>query len=277
MDVHRLLTHRAIAGLPAELKPFFEAQDAFITEHAADPDLWRVVGLKGDLGDEDPNHFLDIDALDEAAPFTNVPRTWNAFVARYGLERATKAGRLPWRTEEIYNRLVSAFRDVGKGTAPYAADNARYLAAILSHYVEDAHQPLHATGNFDGQLTNQRGIHSRFETDLVLRNWSALKLMPVKIKPVGDIRDFIFQTVVDSQALVAPVLKADQQAIAGRELYDDGYFAAFLAGAEPILDARLSDSASGVASVIVSAWQEAGKPALPLDHGPKPPARIRRN
>ena len=85
----------------------------------------------------------------------------------YGLERANKMGRLPWRIEEIYRLLVTRFREVGKGTPAYAADNARYLAAVLAHYVEDAHQPFHAVLNYDGQLTGQRGIHSRFETELV--------------------------------------------------------------------------------------------------------------
>src|SRR5262249_40701569 len=84
MDVHRYLTGPALDGLPADLKPFFAERRAFIVEHAADPDLWRVVGLKGDLGDESPNHQLDIDALDEPAPFTNVPRDLTAFIARYG-------------------------------------------------------------------------------------------------------------------------------------------------------------------------------------------------
>ena len=79
-------------------------------------------------------------------------------------------GRLPWRAEEIYNRLVTTFQDIGKGTAPYAPDNSRYLVAILGALPpEDAHVPFHATANHDGQLTNQRGIHSRFESDLVLR------------------------------------------------------------------------------------------------------------
>src|SRR5438093_13185505 len=79
MDVHRFLTRRALDGLPPELKPFFAAQRDFIAEHAADPDLWRVVGLKNEFGDEDPNHFLEIDDLGEAAAFTNLPLAWGAF------------------------------------------------------------------------------------------------------------------------------------------------------------------------------------------------------
>jgi hypothetical protein len=275
MDVHRYLTKRALEGLPADIKPFFAEKQAFITEHAADPDLWRIVGLKGAMGEEDPNHFLDIDDLDEPAPFTGVPRTWTAYVARYGADRATRMGRLPWRAEEVDDLLVKAFRAIGAGNSAYAADNARYLAAVLSHYIEDAHQPFHAVANYDGQLTNQRGLHARFETELVLRNLSTLRLTPVAIQSIPNVRDFIFDTLVASQSLAAGVLDADRKAAEGREFYDDTYFAAFLRGARPILERRLSESSSGAASAIVSAWSRAGKPPLPPAR-PRTPARIRR-
>ena len=275
MEVHRELTRRSLQGLPPELKPFFAVQRDFIIEHTVDPDLWRVVGLKGERGDEDPNHFLDIDGLDDPPPFTNVPREWKAFLAKYGAERANRAGRLPWRAEEIYQLLVQRFREIAKGTPAYAADNARYLAAVLAHYIQDAHQPFHAVANYNGQLTNQHGIHSRFETDLVLRNLGAIAWAPVAIKPIANFRAFMFETIITSASLTKEVLDADRQAAAGRELYDDPYFAAFFAGARPVLDRRLNDSASALVSAIVAAWSEAGKPVLPAAKPPEP-ARIRR-
>ena len=275
MEVHRRITARALDGLPAAIKPFFEEQRALIVEHSVDPDLWRVVGLQTDLGEEDPNHFLDIDGLDEPRPFTNVPREWKAYVARYGLDRATKMGRLPWRADEIYGRLVSAFQAIAKGTPAYAADNARYLSAVLAHYVEDAHVPFHAVSNYDGQLTGQRGIHSRFESELVLRNWETLKLAPVTPRPITSMRDFIFETLVSGEAMVSRILDADRRGTTGRETYDDGYFTLLLDGTRPILEQRLSDAASHVAGAIVSAWTAAGSPVLPLK-GPRPPAPIRR-
>jgi len=283
MDVHRLITTRAISGLPPALKPYFTERGAFITEHSADPDLWRIVGLRGDLGDEDPNHFLDIDGLDDPRPFANVPRDWRAYVAKYGVERANKAGRLPWRTEEIYRLLVARFQDVGKGQ-PYAADNAAYLSAVLAHYIEDAHQPFHAVASYDGQATNQRGIHARFETELVMRNRLTLKLTPVTIRPIANIKDFVFETIIDSEALVGTVLAADRAATTGREFYDDAYYAAFLKGSRAVLERRLSESASAAASAIVAAWTEAGQPKMPLKIGTRAggalgapaPVRIRR-
>jgi len=38
------------------------------------------------------------------------------------------------------------------------------LSADLGHYVGDAHVPLHTTENYNGQLTNQRGIHGFWES-----------------------------------------------------------------------------------------------------------------
>lgn len=273
-EVHKLITRRALDGLPATLKPFFDVQKDFIVEHSADPDLWRVIGLKGDLGDETPNHQVDLEDLDDP-PFKNIPHDWNAAVEKYGLARLNGAGRLPWRAQEMFDRLVTLFGDVGKPTAPYAADNTRFVASVLAHYVEDAHVPFHATKDYDGQSTNQRGIHARFETELIQRNVTSLSLAPVTVRPIASVRDFMFDTLVDSQALVADVLRADRQATEGREFYDDAYYTAFRRGAGPIVEKRMSEAASAVASAIVSAWEKAGRPALPLP-GPRPPARIRR-
>ena len=276
MDVHRLITARALDGMPPELKPFFAAERAFIIEHSVDPDLWRVMDLRGERGDEPPNHFLDMDFEEGSKPpFSNIPREYEAYVQKYGAGPAARYGRLPWRAEEVYNRLVESFRDIGKPTAPYAADNARYAMAVLAHYVQDAHQPFHAALNYDGQLTNQRGIHARFETELILRNEKTWKLAPVKAVVITGFRDYIFKTLLDSQALVEGILAADAKATEGREFYDDAYFDALMKGSRATVERRLSDAASGVASAALSAWTEAGKPALPID-GIRPPARIRR-
>ncbi len=276
-DVHRMITKRAIDGLPADLKAFYSAKADFIAEHSIDPDLWRVAELTTSFGPEDPNHFLDFDNFNEPAPFSGVPREWNAVVQKYGAELANKNGRLPWRGEEVFNKLVSTFADMAKPNAPgYAGENARYLSAVLAHYVEDGHQPFHGVANYDGQLTNQRGIHSRFETELVLRYKDTMKLTPVTITPIPDIKTFFFDTLLADQPLAAQVLAADKKAVEGRELYDDGYFEAFAkAGALAVAERRVSESASGVASVWVAAWTKAGKPKLPVDT-PRTPAKIRK-
>jgi hypothetical protein len=266
MAVHRLITGLAVDGLPLPLRQMYSPHRAFMVEHSVDPDEWRVVGLRGDLGPEDPNHFLDIDALDEPPPFTGVPRDWNAYVARYGPEKVEKMGRLPWRTTEIYGRLVDAFKAMGTGSV-YGADNSRYVSAVLAHYIEDTFQPMHAAENYDGQLTGQRGLHSRFETELPVRYWSRLAHPPVQVQPVTDIKAFAFSSIVESNALVAQILDADKHAAEhlkkdanGRLVYVDQYYATMYRALGPMLERRLSQTTNAVASVIVAAWTEAGKP-----------------
>lgn len=272
MDVHRMITRRAIEGLPPEMKPFFLAKADFISEHVVEPDLWIVAGLSGKLGNEAPNHFLDYDGFKDPFPFKNVPREWDAVVQKYGAELANRNGRLPWRTEEVFNQVVDMFTSMSRGG--YSADNVRYLSAILAHYVEDAHMPFHAVEAYDGQ-PNQRGIHSRFETELVLRNKTLFDHEPVVVKPVPDLRTFIFDALLDDQQYVPKILDADKRATEGRQLYDDAYFADFAKnGALTIAQKRYADSASAVASVWVAAWTKAGKPKLA--EPARTPAVIRR-
>jgi hypothetical protein len=86
----------------------------------------------------------------------------------------------------------------------------------------------------------------------------------------------MFTTLADSFQLTEAVLAADRAAVDGRDEYDDAYFDALLAKTQPLLEQRLGQAISGVASVITAAWTEAGKPALPPDAAPRPPRRVNR-
>jgi hypothetical protein len=255
-DAHRMIANRAIDLLPAEIRPFFVEHRAFITEHAIDPDLWRTAGWT----QEPPQHFLDMDAFG-APPFDALPREKDAAIAKFGKDMVQKNGLLPWRLEEMHGKLVRAFADV-KADRPYARDNVKYLSAIVAHYVGDAHVPFHAVVNYDGQLTNQHGIHSRFESQLFERYRERLRIHPVPTALKAGPRDFIFDTLIVSASLVDPLLAADREAIGSGEVYDRRYYDRFFAKARPTLERRLSQAIAGVAAVITHAWEEAGKPSL---------------
>jgi hypothetical protein len=81
---------------------------------------------------------------------------------------------------------------------PYALDNIAYYAAILFHYVSDGHVPLHSVVNYDGQLTNQHGLHGRWESELVERNRAAITIAPAVAHPVTNPRDFMFEVLLAS-------------------------------------------------------------------------------
>jgi hypothetical protein len=266
---HRFITDRAIDLLPPELRPFFQANRVAVVEHSIDPDTYRTMGFT----EEDPRHFLDMDAYG-AFPFKNLPHDMKEAIAVRGQDFVTKNGTLPWRTEEVYGLLRTAFKDLG--TVPYARDNVKLFSSVIAHYVGDAHQPFHAAVNYNGQLTNQHGIHARFETEMFDRYRDRLKIAPAPANQIPNVREFMFETLTESFSNVDAILAADRDAVQGRTLYDDGYFGIMFGRTGPIMEKRLSAAVSGVASLIMSAWIEAGRPALPVTAPPSPPRPIRR-
>jgi hypothetical protein len=210
-----------------------------------------------------------------APPFDALPHDYNEAVKKFGVEFVTKNGTLPWRTEEIAGQLVKAFSDMNRPDPGYAYDNVKFFSAVLAHYVADAHVPFHAALNYDGQLTQQWGIHSRFEAQLAARYLPQLRIEPQAVAPVRDVREAVFRWLTEGYTHVAPVLAADRKAVEGREEYDDDYFSQFFAGTRPIVERQLSTAISDVAAVIVGAWEAGGKPPLPLDP-PRPNRKVRR-
>jgi hypothetical protein len=264
-EAHKFVMTRAIALLPPEIRPFFEKYQVSIVEHAVDPDLWRTAGWL----EEPPRHFVDMDAYGPP-PFSAMPHAYDEAVKRYGSEFVLKNGTLPWRADEFFRKLVEAFAQ----KTPYARENIQFFSSVLAHYASDAHVPFHATLNYDGQLTGQWGIHARFETELFERYQSKLTVASRPAAPVTSARELIFDSLTASFAFVQPVLDADKAAVAGRETYDDAYFAALFAKAGPVLEKRLSDSITDTASLIVGAWVAAGRPPLPIE-APRAPRKVR--
>ncbi|HJR58502.1 MAG TPA: hypothetical protein VJ813_03865 [Vicinamibacterales bacterium] len=265
-EAHKYIMGRAIALLPQQIRPFFEASRVALVEHVVDPDLWRTAGWD----EEGTQHFIDMDAYGPH-PFTALPHDLDEAIGKHGKAFVEQNGTLPWRTEEFYRKLVDAFRQ----TQPYSRENIKFFSSVVGHYAADAHVPFHAALNHDGQLTEQWGIHARFESDLFERNRARLRIVPRPLTPVASVRELIFTALTESFPFVRPVLEADKAAVAGRDVYDDGYYVSFFGKVRPILEQRVSDSITAVASIIAAAWVEAGRPALPLQ-ARRPPRKVRR-
>jgi hypothetical protein len=270
LDVHRFITGRAIDLLPTEIRPFFEKHRAFIVERSVDPDMWRIAGW----GEEPPRHFVDMDAYGKP-PFPDLPRDYDRAVERYGRDFVERNGTLPWRAGEVYGQLRRNFELQKRGVPGFSLENIKFFSAVLAHYVEDGHVPLHAVLNYDGQLTGQHGIHSRWESELVMRNLASLTLAPPPVVAITDARSYMFDVLQASFPHAATVLAADKAAAAGRDEYDDEYFALLYRDTQPILEQRLSAAISAVASAIAGAWEAGGRPALPLDP-PRENRKVRR-
>ncbi len=132
---------------------FYKNNIGYLTEHAVDPDKRRYTDPK-----EAPRHFLDADHYG-AFPFDSIPQKWDDAATKFSADTLNKYGTVPWSIQRNYYRLVQAFKDL---------DSIKILkySADLGHYIADAHVPLHMTSNYNGQLTNQTGIHAFWESRL---------------------------------------------------------------------------------------------------------------
>jgi len=270
-EAHKFIMERAIGLLPPEIRPLFEQNKSTLIERSIDPDTWQVAGFDAQ---EDSNHFLDLDWEGYGKyPYNGLPRDYTAAVAKFGKKRIEDNGTLPWRTEEMYGNLQRAFESYGR-RGPFGRFDILFFSAWLTHYVSDAHVPFHAVLNYDGQLTGQHGIHSRFEAFLFERYRDQWTIAPKPIGPIRNPRDFIFDTVLQGTQLVPPILKADLDAIGGRDEYDDAYYAAFFTANRAVVERRLNESIAASAAMIAGAWEAAGKPAVPVN--PRPTVQRRR-
>ncbi len=267
---HKLIVRRAIDLLPPELKPFYERYREEVEERVTAPDLWRNVG-SGD----DPNHFVDFGVPEYGPPpFLKLPREHGAALNAFGAATLQKYGTLPWREEEMAGALRRAFEGMGR-KSPYAISDVTLLTGFASHYLQDAHQPFHATDNYDGQKTGNLDIHARFETALIERFESRLQLRPAPASPMPSARDAAFDALIVSYGDIEKVLAADNLAKTGKDFYDDDYFEKFFVAVRPVLEERLSAAITATASLIVTSWEQAGKPVM-LTETPRTPRPVHR-
>jgi hypothetical protein len=259
---HRLVNRKATATLPLPLRSLFVANADYLAEHSIDPDLWRDAGRAG----EGVNHYLDLDAFGEW-PFDGIPRKEEEHLSKFGA-RARERGRVPWRSEEVYRELVAAFR---------AKDPARVLerAAVLGHYVGDAHVPLHAVLNYDGQLTGQTGVHGRWEGDLVDRFLRQIEplVQPGAAAAGAEPVDVVFETLLESFASAQEALESDRVSTGERDYaatpvddrYADSYYSQLYEREAPRVVARLTRASERLGSLWLSAYEDAGRPPLDPD------------
>ena len=254
---HRFVMRRAIDLLPPEIKPFFVHYRDELVIRVNDPDIWRTAGW-----DDAPNHFVNFGVSEFGPyPFAALPRELGAALEKFGMATLKRNGLLPWRTAEESGNLRRAFEGFRRDRQSAPGDTVLF-SAVVAHYVQDATQPLHATNNYDGQLTGQLGVHARFESALFERFESRLTVTPAPPKPMSSARDATFDALLEGYRLVAPLLEADKQAIAGKDVYDDEYFEKFFAKVKPMLDEQLSSAISNTVAIVVNAWSQSGKPEL---------------
>lgn len=263
---HRQINKYAVFLLPPEMMVLYKPNIAFLEEHAIDPDKRRYA-----VAEEGPRHYIDIDHYGPP-PYHALPRNWNEAAAKFSEDTLMAHGIVPWWVQQVQQRLTNAFR---------AKDALRILrvSAELGHYIADAHVPLHASSNHNGQLTGQTGIHgfweSRIPELLAEKEWDFFIGKAAYISSPGD---FIWKRLLESAAAADTVLKEElalsrsfppDRRFAFEERngtvvrqYSTEYTLAYNRRLNNMVERRMRQSIFAVASFWYTAWVNAGQPDL---------------
>lgn len=150
---HQRINRLAVFTLPPEMIGFYKYHVQYLTENAVAPDRRRYA-----VDGEAPRHFIDLDVYGDSAIYI-MPRNWEAAVEKFSEDTLMAYGIVPWHINFMKFRLTEAFKRKDW-------KNIIKLSTEIGHYIADAHVPLHTTVNYNGQLTNQRGIHGFWESRL---------------------------------------------------------------------------------------------------------------
>ncbi|MBL0210664.1 MAG: hypothetical protein IPQ13_07095 [Holophagaceae bacterium] len=248
---HRIINGTMLKTLPPEVKAWYAGKEAFLRDHASDPDAWRDHDRK-----ESSRHYLDTEIYGGAG---KVPLEIEQAIQQVGRAAFVKNGQLPWVVQDRWKDLVEAFQSGDR-------DRIAFATAILGHYVGDAHVPLHSTRNHDGGESGQRGVHGRWEVGLVERYVveGDLGVRPAKVDP--DLMKAPWRWLTESYALVPEVLARDKAADRTTPMDRRGtrregaYWLIFWAGQRETVLKRMEQSAEALGDLILSAWVRAGRP-----------------
>ncbi|MBL7952477.1 MAG: S1/P1 Nuclease [Flavobacteriales bacterium] len=265
---HKRINRMACFTLPPEMVGFYKRHIDFITDHAVDPDKRRyaVVG-------EAQRHYIDIDhyAHGGVDPFELVPHRWSDAVSKFSEDTLQAYGIVPWHIEVMYARLVNAFQ---RGDV----DRILVNSAELGHYVGDAHVPLHTTENYNGQLTDQYGIHAFWESRIPELSAENYDHLVGRAAYVDRVLDVAWSAVHESHMLLDSVLGIEKRLSAsfpedqkyvfedrGRgamRMYSRDFAKAYEDAMLGMVERRMNASILTLGNLWYSAWVVAGQPDL---------------
>ncbi len=249
---HRRISQYMAPALPATMSFLGTDWTAYVAGHASDADYRKEMDPN-----ESPRHYIDIDNYPEFVQTGRIPQTFDSIVAKYGYSFVIGEGILPWATQATFDSLKSCFqrRDWNRSA---------YFAADLGHYVGDGHMPLHITANYNGQMTGQYGIHSRYETSMISRYESQLSYVAdTAIYLTGSTNDYIFNYLYTNHLYVDSVLEADNSATSlTGSTNSDAYYQALWEGTGEFTIRLMGNASHTLATLIYTAWVQAGSPVF---------------
>jgi hypothetical protein len=255
---HFFINTRAVDNLPPAMSVFINA-GSYFGQHASDADT-----RKGKDPTEAPKHFIDIESY---AAFANLTPNLDSLRSIYGASNVTAIGILPWATVQTYDSLVASLK---RG----AIARAESIAADLGHYVGDGHQPLHVTVNYDGQLTNNDGVHTRYETTMINTYAAQLSVTPVPAAYVNNRFAYVLAYLLVSNSLADSVLRADTGAKSvsgwnGSGATPAAYTAELWNETRSLTLREMQGATVALADLWYSAWVDAGLTAASATSAPE--------
>lgn len=263
---HRKINYLAVFLLPPDMIGFYKTNIDFLTEHSVDPDKRRYA-----IPEEGPRHYIDIDHYG-TYPFSELPHDYDSAVAKFSADTLNAYGIVPWWVQTMLWRLTTAFKEKNQA-------KILKLSAEIGHYIADAHVPLHASHNHNGQFTNQNGIHGFWESRvpelLANKEFDFWMDKAVHIKNPGQ---FMWSRVLESAAAVDTVLRYEKeltQSFAADQkfsfenrngitirTYSTSFTTAYNNKLNGMIERRMRQSIFAVASFWYTAWINAGQPDL---------------
>jgi len=271
---HEHINRSAVFALPDDnLRAFFYNHIEFITDEAGVPDLRKYT-----LNDKDEyaRHYINLESYWQDVP-DSLPRTFKEIKLKYASDVLQKYGILPWYIQEMMDKLTAAFKQKRK-------EEILFLAADLGHYLGDAHMPLHTALNHDGQLTNQKGIHALWESQLPELFGDNYNLNTGKAKYITDVNAEIWKIILASHKLADTLLAIDrdlQASFGGNDkvyeldsaknikknkfnqpIHSNAYAKKYNALLNGMVEKQLRGAIAATANFWYTAWVNAGKPDL---------------
>ena len=245
---------------------FYKPHIDFITEHATDPDKRRYA-----VASEGARHYIDIDHYGKY-PFEELPHQWKDAVEKFGEDTLVTYGIVPWHIPTMLARLTKAFKE--KNFSSILKNSTE-----IGHYIADAHVPLHASENHNGQLTDQKGIHAFWESRVPeLLAEKKFDFFIGKAQYIKEPEKFIWERVLESANAADSVLKFEKKlsmqfpgdkkfAFEKRnntviKQYSSDYTIAYDKMLNGMIERRMRQSIFAIASFWYTAWINAGQPDL---------------
>ena len=247
---HNYVAARYSQHLPAYIDGL-RLYDSTVYDDVSDADL-----RKSYTPGESYKHYMDIDAYAEFFDGT-LTQDRAELEAIYGAAVVLDLGVLPWAIGETVATLTAQFE-------AQAWSTAALTIADLCHYVGDANQPLHCTENYNGQYTGNDGIHSRYESTMLGTYVGQLATGPMEATYWPDAVAAAFINITNSWHGVETILAGDDAGVAATGgVYNSTYYATLWSWTDDLTQARLDTATVLTASLVLSAWQDAGRPTVP--------------